>query len=124
MKGYAKLGLLMGEFPEVAILRRFSALSAQNLLYLQAELRQLEVDLRKHAQEDDESSHRDRKDYSLDWIAFQESGDEMADEGNDGRQWETVMAIRNKLEEYRSFSLPVWMKRGLKRMYRKGFTPS
>jgi hypothetical protein len=53
MKGYAKLGLLMGEFPEVAILRRFSALSAQNLLYLQAELRQLEVDLRKYAQEDD-----------------------------------------------------------------------
>jgi len=124
MKGYAKLGLLMGEFPEVAILRRFSALSAQNLLYLQAELRQLEVDLRKHAQEDDESSHRDRKDYSLDWIAFQESGDEMADEGNDGRQWETVMAIRNKLEEYRSFSSPVWIKPGLKRMCRKGLTSS
>lgn len=114
MKGYAKLGLLMGEFPEVAIFRRFSALSAQNLLYLQAELRHLEVDLRKYAQNDDESSHRDRKDYSLDWIAFRESSDELVDEGNDGRQWETVMAIRNKLEEYRSFSLLVWMKLRLK----------
>jgi hypothetical protein len=114
MKGYAKLGLLMGEFPEVAIIRRFSALSAQNLLYLQAELIQLEVDLRKYAQDDDESSHRDRKDYSLDWMAFRESSDELADEGNDGRQWETAMTIRNKLEEYRSFSLPGWMKPGLK----------
>ena len=34
MEGYAKIACLMGEFPEVAIFRRFGALNAQNLLCL------------------------------------------------------------------------------------------
>lgn len=101
MKGYAKLGVLMGDFPEVAIVRRFSALSAQNILYLQAELRNLEFDLRKYAHEDDTSSHPLRQIYSLDWYALQDSCDEMAGEGNDGRQWKTILEIRRKLEAYR-----------------------
>ncbi|TVY81624.1 hypothetical protein LSUE1_G004823 [Lachnellula suecica] len=100
MKGYAKLGLLMGDFPEVAALRRFSALSAQNLLYLQAEIRQLEVDLRKYAEEDETSQHPDRKVYSVDWFALKDSCKETADEGNDGRQWQTILEIREKLERY------------------------
>jgi hypothetical protein len=101
MKGYSKLGLLMGDFPESAILRRFSALSAQNLLYLQAELRSLEFDLRRYAEMDDESAHPDRKVYSLDWLALKESCDETTEEGNDGSQWEYMLEIRMKLEEYR-----------------------
>jgi hypothetical protein len=76
MKGYAKLGMLMGDFPENAILRLFSALSAQNLLYLQAELRSLKFDLRKYAELDDESQLLDRKVYSLDWLALNESCEE------------------------------------------------
>jgi hypothetical protein len=100
MKGYAKLGLLMGEHPEVAALRRFSALSAQNLLYLQAELRQLEVDLRKYSEEDDSSQHPDRKVYAVDWFALKDSGERTADEGNCGKQWQTILEIRAKLEQY------------------------
>ncbi|KAE8448777.1 hypothetical protein EG329_008779 [Mollisiaceae sp. DMI_Dod_QoI] len=100
MKGYAKLGWLMGTFPNTAVLRRFSALSAQNLLYLQAELTSLEEDLRKYAAEDDESSHPDRNVYSLNWLALRESIAEDAEEGNNKSQWEIMEAIRNKLEEY------------------------
>lgn len=105
MKGYAKLGLLIGDFPEVSVLRRFSALSVQNLLYLQAELRILELDLRKFAEEDDTSPHPHRKVYSVDWFALKESCDDDTEEGNDGRQWETMLGIRSKLEEYRMFLL-------------------
>jgi hypothetical protein len=100
MKGYAKIALLMGEHPEVAILRRYSSLSALNLLYLQAELRDLELDLQKYAKLDDASNHPDRKAYSLDWLALKESAEDDAEEGNDGHQWETMLAIREKLEEY------------------------
>ena len=101
MKGYAKLGCLMGDFPEVAIFRRFSALSAQNLLYMQAELRNLEADLRNHAEEDENSPHPDRKVYSMDWFALKDSCEDSAEEGNDGRQWQTILEIRSKLEIYR-----------------------
>jgi hypothetical protein len=100
MKGYAKIGLLMGEHPEVAILRRYSALSALNLLYLQAELRDLELDLQKYAKADDASDYPDRKVYSLDWLALKESCEDHVEKGNDGHQWETMLAIRDKLEEY------------------------
>lgn len=101
MKGYAKLGFLMGNFPEVAIYRRFSELSARNLLYMQAELRCLEVNLHKLAEEDDNSLHEDRKVYSLDWFALKDSIEDSSEEGNDGRQWQTMLEIREKLEIYR-----------------------
>ena len=91
----------MGNFPEVAIYRRFSALSARNLLYMQAELRNLEINLQKFAEEDDNSSHPDRKVYSLDWFALKDSYEDRADDGNDCRQWQTALKIRDKLEIYR-----------------------
>jgi hypothetical protein len=47
--GYAQLASLMGAHPEVAVFRRFGALNAQNLLYLQAELTHLELELRSTA---------------------------------------------------------------------------
>ena len=108
MKGYAKLGSLMGDFPEVAIFRRFSALSAQNLLYMQAELRNLEVDLRSFADKDDVSTHPDRKVYSVDWFALKDSCEDGAEEGNDEKQWQTMREIRYKLEIYRkSFEIDI-----------------
>jgi hypothetical protein len=42
VNGYPKLARHMGASPEIAIFRRFGALNAQNLLYLQAELVHLE----------------------------------------------------------------------------------
>lgn len=47
MEGYAKLASLMGAHPAVIFIPRFGALTAQNLLYLQAELDQLEPEFRE-----------------------------------------------------------------------------
>ena len=45
MEGYAKLASFMASDSEFAIFRRFGALNAQNLLYYQAELMDLETHL-------------------------------------------------------------------------------
>lgn len=98
----------MGEFPEVAIFRRFAALNAQNLLYLQAELKDLEVTLRQAAEEDERSAHPDRVEYSVDWFALKDSIERHAEEGNDGKQWQTMLEIRSKLKEYSKKSKIQW----------------
>lgn len=100
MEGYPKLGRLMGDHPHYAIFRRFGALNALNLLYLQAEIHELELELRKQQEEDEESNHPDRSDYARYWLALKESGEADADPGNDGRQWKLVLKIREKLKEY------------------------
>lgn len=99
MEGYAKLGLLMGDYPELAIFRRYAALNAQNILYLQAELAHLESRLRNFAEEDEKSNVEKRKDYSKDWYSLQKSMLTPGAEDN-GRQWETFVKIRAKLKEY------------------------
>ena len=52
-KGYPKLALLMGEFPDVAIFRRFGSLSALNLMRIQAELIKIEEELQLQQLKDD-----------------------------------------------------------------------
>lgn len=104
--GYDRLASFMGELPENAIYRRFGALAAEDLLYRQAELIELESTLRRYQTEDKESKHEDRQRYALDWYRLQNSTDPNARDGNDGSQWETVLEIRTKLEEYRETVLP------------------
>jgi hypothetical protein len=45
MDGYAKVALLMSRHNEYGIVRRFGELNFKNLLYLQAELVELEAQL-------------------------------------------------------------------------------
>ena len=45
VEGYPKLAGYITSLPEVAIFRRFGAMNARNLLYLQAELTDLEAAL-------------------------------------------------------------------------------
>lgn len=71
MEGYAKLATLMGAYPEVAIVRRFAALNMQRILYLQAEIVELESRLREIEQEDKLSGNVDRADCAFDWLALQ-----------------------------------------------------
>lgn len=95
MEGYAKIASRVAENPELGIYRRFAALNAQNLLYLQAELHGLEQELRKHAQEDAAASDDEtRKLYSRDWHTLAKSTDK------DRRQWNTMCRIRGALKEY------------------------
>jgi hypothetical protein len=53
LKGYPKLATLMGDFPDVAIFRRFGTLTMLNLMRLQAELIEIEEKLRLKQLQDD-----------------------------------------------------------------------
>ncbi|KAK0737376.1 hypothetical protein B0T21DRAFT_410829 [Apiosordaria backusii] len=99
-EGYDRLARMMGSLPEMAMFRRFGVLSAEDLLYRQAELQELEAALRRFQKEDKQSGHQDREDYALDWDALQRSGADDAAEGNDSAQWDTILEIREKLKDY------------------------
>lgn len=52
-RGYPKLANLMGNYPDHAIFRRFGWLSTLNIMRLQAELAQLEADLKTCQRKDE-----------------------------------------------------------------------
>jgi hypothetical protein len=121
MDGYAKLASLMGAYPEVAIIRRFAALNAQNILYLQAELVNLESRLRRVEEEDRNSGDSNRVDCAVDWFKLSNAVDMLSSSGSqpgssrssiredeDGHEdaaslnqrWKLVLKIREKLKQY------------------------
>lgn len=100
MEGYAKLAHLMGEFPDIAVFKRYSNLNVQNILYLQARLEGLEGKLRGFAAEDEISNAAKRKHYSRDWFWLKQSIEAGAEEGSDCRQWYTFLEISDVLKEY------------------------
>src|SRR5579871_4460776 len=102
MKGYPKLAGLMGAYPEAATFRRFGALNAENLLYLQAELSELEFELRKASDMNEKSADPTRAMYSTHWLSMRHS--ENTPNG-DSHQWRLVLQIREKLNEYSACAL-------------------
>jgi hypothetical protein len=100
MAGYPKLASIMGSYPEVGVFRRFGALNAQNLLYLQAELTCLENDLRRQEKSDLESGDQERSVYGRDW---QTLADPISSNAN--QQWKLFLKIREKLNEYSECSI-------------------
>ncbi|KAM7214997.1 hypothetical protein V8F06_009599 [Rhypophila decipiens] len=99
--GYHRLAALMGAHPETAIFRRFGQLNGLNLLYLQAELTNLENDLHRAAKSDSKSSHYERSIYARDWQTLHESGDAKAEkDGGNPTQWNIMLQVRDKLNEY------------------------
>ncbi|KAI1457862.1 hypothetical protein F4805DRAFT_467143 [Annulohypoxylon moriforme] len=95
--GYSRLASLMGAHPEIATFRRFGALNALNLLYMQAELINLENNLDKQAKNDAESGHFERSIYHRDWQTLSES---TTTEGGNPTQWHTMLQIKDKLRDY------------------------
>ncbi|OCL04673.1 hypothetical protein AOQ84DRAFT_399986 [Glonium stellatum] len=93
--GYPKLAGQMGLIPETAMFRSFTALQAQNVLYLQAELVSLEKELRKCETIDRNDPNGQKRLYSQDWVWLSRSADD-----GDGEQWQLVQQIRAKLREY------------------------
>jgi hypothetical protein len=130
MDGYAKIATLMGAYPEVRVVRRFAALNAQNILYLQAELVNLESRLRRYEKEDRECGDQARKDYAVNWFKLRYSADltecfdarsgstgksiQEQDDKDDkddaaiygARRWETMLEIRDKLDLYSMHIFP------------------
>jgi hypothetical protein len=92
--GYTKLGQFMTS-KHYAIFRQFQSLAARDLLYLQAELVQLDIEHQHAAQTDrectDERQYNDRE-----WWHLSNSGPR----GLGGEQWASALKIRMKLREY------------------------
>ncbi len=81
---------------KVAILcrsRRFSALNMQDLLLRQAEIANLESDLREAAERD--SKHVKRENHAHDWWSLSHGESE-----GDQEQWRLILEIQEKLEKY------------------------
>lgn len=97
VRGYPKLAKHMGVHPESAIFRRFGALNARNLLYLQAELTALENALKEAETKDAESGQGQKHLYARDWFWLELSGREM---NGDSLQLNLMMKVREKLKEY------------------------
>jgi len=95
MEGYAKLANLMGDDQtdgHFLIFQKFEPLSAQNLLYLQAELINLREQLDIIVRRDAESSDSEKILYVQDWEELSSSENSL--------QWEKWVDIRSKLKEY------------------------
>ena len=93
--GYPRLATTIEAQPENSIYRRFGALNAQNLLYLQAELQWLEIELREQQVLDNQDTQGNGHKYATNWYWLKES------EGTSNEnQFRLVLKIRAVLKEY------------------------
>jgi hypothetical protein len=95
VEGYPRLACHMNAHPSSSIFRRFGSLNYRNLLYLQAELAQLEEQLLRVEQEDKVSNVGKAAQYSKNWYWLSYSA-------QDGypKQLLTVQRIQEKLKQY------------------------
>lgn len=92
--GYPKLAERMGLAPEVAVFRRFAFLNKLNLLHLQAELVEIENQL-KETQDMDSKREGYERFYARDWFFLNRSAVE-----GDNTQLSLLLSAREKLERY------------------------
>jgi hypothetical protein len=98
-RGYPMIADFMSEYPEVAMVRRFRALNARHLLYLQAELAQIEKKLLEQEQIDaKEKDHPDKLNYAIDYFWLMDSAKE-----KDNVQWGLIKEMKEKLKEYSKY---------------------
>lgn len=98
--GYPRLAERMSVIPEQAVFRRFGALNAQRLLFLQAELIHFEIKLSKQQFSDKTDPQSNRGKNARSWYTLSHQKDTA-----DGEQWKLVQIIMQKLKEYsKSFS--------------------
>jgi hypothetical protein len=96
-RGYHKVANLMGAYSETAIFRRFGYLNMLNLLYLQAELMELEAKFQTICADDAKgiSGEPKEKEYAFDFRRLRESGSTINHD-----QLDTLQDIQVKLEKY------------------------
>ena len=98
MEGYAKFASFIAADHGMSIYRRFSTLSANNLLHLQAELVHLEAQLRDIITEDKTSGDAEKQKFPYSVWHLKRS----AEDPSIGHptQWSKVVEIRQKLKQY------------------------
>ena len=99
LDGYARLANIFGQYPETAIYNRFARLNAKNLLYMQAELIQIEYELDTVALEDSQDDDPGRRSFQSYVYNMKKA------RGQDGVQWKMVLEMRQRLKEYSMFHL-------------------
>jgi hypothetical protein len=95
MEGYSKLAELMANprtDSHFLIFQKFESISAQNLLYLQAEIINLKECIDKIARIDSKAEDRDRRESAVDWEALSSA--------TNSTQWEKWLELRQKLKEF------------------------
>ncbi|KAK8166042.1 hypothetical protein BC567DRAFT_232580 [Phyllosticta citribraziliensis] len=85
----------MSRVPEMAMFRRFGTLNLQNILYLQAEILELEETLQNLQIRESQGSEEQKK-YAKTWWYLRHANKR----GGTGEQWNLVEIIRTKLYEY------------------------
>ncbi len=99
--GYSRLAEYMGQQPQLSIFRRFGTLTNANLLYLQAELTDLERQLEFVQKQDNQSNDDARRRYFRSWYQLSESAG--LDVGSPEReQYELIMKLRKLMDQYRT----------------------
>lgn len=93
-KGYPFLARFWAQ-TQTGIARRFKHLATLNILYLQAELCHLERELERQRRRDLETGRPERADCDWNWLLLSEPALHRG-----SRQWEVVLEIRGRLEEY------------------------
>ncbi len=95
-RSYSSLAEILGNNDGLAIYRRFSTLNAQNLLYMQSELINLEDELRRLVHAASRADNEKQRVFQSDISALKSA----PSDGNEGKQWRKVLEIRVKLKEY------------------------
>ena len=101
--GYIKLAQHMGHNSNRAIFRRFGDLNALNLLYLQAELVELENELLQEIEFDRKSTSRTEQARCVYWPQLANAIDSA---GTSCPPWKLMLRIREVLKEYSMLSRP------------------
>lgn len=109
LEGFPSLSALLSSDPDLQVYRRFNRLATRNLLYLQAEILDLEARLKEFDAEDfevanaeDDNSHwMEVKLNARCWEVFRDR----ATQGNEKEEerMKLIREIRERLAEYRGF---------------------
>lgn len=97
--GYPGLSHLMGHDEALGIFKRFSALNSRNLLYMQAELLDLELQLDAFTESDDKAQ-TDSGSSRYARSAAELRASLHSENKSHRRQWQLMLEARNKLKEY------------------------
>lgn len=100
-QGYGRIAEMLAIHPTNAVFRQFGALNALNLLYYQAELSQLEVDLCEAAKVDRDDTDPCRQLYFRShWLLSHGSTHDGQPTADSTAQWDLVLKMRCVVREY------------------------
>jgi hypothetical protein len=105
VNGYHRIAELFAAVSSLAIVRKFGQLHSLNLLCLQAELVELEDDLKAYAHRGDISPDSIRRIYRCAWARLSNGDTDPDAQDKNRHQWQTLLRIRSALKDYSKFGI-------------------